>query len=171
MITTKPASRWKAYKVLHIIYLFCNCYRRCSNISYFVQGTRDHRFESDLKNKILQQFSGQNAKISNIDILVDNLLKYLLSGCSSADRTRGLGPRGREFESLHSDQIVSILLSVRGNLFMRTIILYLRQCFCKHKFEVSEQYCEHTSDFRNRCGLKVYLYCSKCGYHKSFWKF
>lgn len=54
---------------------------------------------------------------------------------------------------------------------MRWLINYLRQCFCKHEFQVSEHYCTEGSEFSSRKGYKVALYCPKCGYHKSFWKF
>lgn len=55
---------------------------------------------------------------------------------------------------------------------MRTIMQYLRQCFCKHELEFDEviitQY-----DFYNRSfeRTKVSQTCKKCGYHKSYWKF
>lgn len=54
---------------------------------------------------------------------------------------------------------------------MRWLINYLRQCFCKHEFQKSETYAESVGDISSKRGMKVSLYCPKCGYHKSFWKF
>lgn len=54
---------------------------------------------------------------------------------------------------------------------MRTLFMYLRQCFCKHEWQVAEAEAEITKvDYRKK-GLKVSIFCKKCGYHKSFWKF
>lgn len=50
---------------------------------------------------------------------------------------------------------------------MRTFMTYLRQIFCNHKFIAEDKYC--TSPEKN--GIKTSLYCSKCGYHRKFWKF
>ena len=50
----------------------------------------------------------------------DGMTNNRTSGCSSADRTRGLGPRGREFEPLHSDQKPSEISNFRG-LFLSLI--------------------------------------------------
>lgn len=54
---------------------------------------------------------------------------------------------------------------------MRSIINWVRSCFCKHDFLISEKYSEHTGDWEKRTGIKVSMICKNCGYHKSFWKF
>ena len=58
---------------------------------------------------------------------------------------------------------------------MRTIINYLRECFCKHEFEYEEIVIKLFEDFWGRkkenC-TKVSATCKKCGFHKKpYWKF
>lgn len=50
---------------------------------------------------------------------------------------------------------------------MRWLVNYFRQVFCKHEFKKEESFV----DTEVRKGIKISLYCPKCGYHKSFWKF
>jgi len=59
---------------------------------------------------------------------------------------------------------------------MRWLVWYIRSMFCKHIFSYSEM--EHNSIYytfsgsrRKLCGPKVSATCTKCGYHKSYWKF
>jgi hypothetical protein len=56
---------------------------------------------------------------------------------------------------------------------MRHIINYFRQCFCKHEWSVEESYAEEIidNDYVNKSGTKVYMRCTKCGYHTNHWKF
>lgn len=55
---------------------------------------------------------------------------------------------------------------------MRWLVNYIRQVFCKHDWEKSEVWFKQTDDMGGcRQGEKISLYCKKCGYHKSFWKF
>ena len=55
---------------------------------------------------------------------------------------------------------------------MRLLINYFRTCLCKHDFEKEEIYCEAEESWGgSRKGYRVFLYCPKCGYHKSFWKY
>jgi len=55
---------------------------------------------------------------------------------------------------------------------MRTIILYFRQVFCKHEFEREERFVEVNDDFGyHKQGIKESIYCTKCGFHKKFWKY
>ena len=68
----------------------------------------------------------------------DDMTKNRIPGCSSVDRTRGLGPRGREFEPLHSDQNPSEIIDFRGiflslitaaqNLSCLTLSIYTDDC-------------------------------------------
>jgi len=54
---------------------------------------------------------------------------------------------------------------------VRWFINYLRQCFCKHEFEKHEEWAQVKGCFGDkRTGDRVSLLCTKCGYHKSFWK-
>jgi hypothetical protein len=55
---------------------------------------------------------------------------------------------------------------------MRFLANYIRQVFCKHDFEKEEVYstCRWGEEII-QSGTKVSLFCKKCGYHKSFWKF
>lgn len=50
---------------------------------------------------------------------------------------------------------------------MRTIIQYIRSMLCKHEFDYYETY--KIVDFRN--GVRVSRTCTKCGWHKSYWKY
>jgi hypothetical protein len=56
---------------------------------------------------------------------------------------------------------------------MRWLIEYIKSCFCNHKFEYGELHAEITGDFNEiiKQGIRVSATCSKCGYHKSYWKF
>jgi hypothetical protein len=56
---------------------------------------------------------------------------------------------------------------------MRTIVNYFRQVFCKHDFLVEESHViNHDQDgYITRQGTKVYMRCTKCGYHTNHWKF
>lgn len=56
---------------------------------------------------------------------------------------------------------------------MRTIINYLRSLFCKHDWAIEEKFVKESHDYSgySRQGMKVSMYCKKCGYNKSFWKF
>ncbi len=56
---------------------------------------------------------------------------------------------------------------------MRTIVNYFRQVFCKHDFLVEESPYILENEFGNvlRQGTKVYMRCTKCGYHTNHWKF
>jgi hypothetical protein len=56
---------------------------------------------------------------------------------------------------------------------MRWLINYLRQCFCKHDFNIEEM-----AYVRIRYGgdekiknIVVSQTCKKCGYHKGYYKF
>jgi hypothetical protein len=53
---------------------------------------------------------------------------------------------------------------------MRWLINYLRQVFCKHEWIISEGYVE-SPDGWTKSGHKVYMRCTKCGYHQKHWKF
>jgi hypothetical protein len=46
---------------------------------------------------------------------------------------------------------------------LRWFINYLRECFCKHDFNVEEMNVTLFGDLTN---VKVYMRCKKCGYHK-----
>jgi hypothetical protein len=50
---------------------------------------------------------------------------------------------------------------------MRTIVIYIRQIFCKHDFEIEDKFVE--TDY-GRQGNKRYLFCKKCGHHTNHWK-
>jgi len=55
---------------------------------------------------------------------------------------------------------------------MRTIVNYLRQVFCCHTFVEDEHRVAVTSEWGStKEGIRVSLLCSKCGYHRSFWKY
>jgi hypothetical protein len=55
---------------------------------------------------------------------------------------------------------------------MRTIVNYLRQVFCCHTFVEDEHRVAKTSEWGStKEGIRVSLLCSKCGYHRSFWKY
>jgi RNase P subunit RPR2 len=55
---------------------------------------------------------------------------------------------------------------------MRWLIWYIRSCFCKHSFGYAECLLK-TNDAYGRIkeGTVVSATCSKCGYHKSYWKY
>jgi hypothetical protein len=54
---------------------------------------------------------------------------------------------------------------------MRTIIDYIRSCFCKHDWHIEEIWKEIQSDMgTSRQGHKVYMRCKICGYNKNHWK-
>ena len=57
---------------------------------------------------------------------------------------------------------------------MRWIVEYIKSLFCKHDMTVEEIIIKHSINGwgRERKDYpKVGMYCKKCGYHKSFWKF
>jgi hypothetical protein len=54
---------------------------------------------------------------------------------------------------------------------LRSIIHYVRSCFCKHEFEKSEQVIGEKTFRQSRVGTKVCLICRRCGFRKTFWKF
>lgn len=55
---------------------------------------------------------------------------------------------------------------------MRRIINYFRQAFCAHEYEYAEVPYRVSDDFgTRRDGIKVSATCTKCGYHRSYWKF
>ena len=60
---------------------------------------------------------------------------------------------------------------------MRTIIDYIRSCFCEHDWHVEDieaevEYSDKTYPYDNmkRSGVKVYMRCNTCGYNKNHWK-
>lgn len=56
---------------------------------------------------------------------------------------------------------------------MRAIVNYFRQVFCKHDFLVEETFCKTLNNDGDviKQGDKVYMRCTKCGYHTNHWKF
>ncbi len=56
---------------------------------------------------------------------------------------------------------------------MRWLINYLRECFCKHDFEITQQKQMRAwvKGWQKTDDIKVFYICKKCGYHKSWWKF
>lgn len=51
------------------------------------------------------------------------------------------------------------------------IIHYFREAFCRHEFEFSEgAWKEKYGDGGYRHGTRVGATCTKCAFHKSFWK-
>lgn len=54
---------------------------------------------------------------------------------------------------------------------MRWLMNYLRQTFCKHEFDKTEEFCNYAGEFRDQSGPKVSLLCRKCGYHRCFWRY
>jgi len=54
---------------------------------------------------------------------------------------------------------------------MRTILHYIRQCFCKHQLIFEEKNISYSNEYRNVKGIKVYMRCTKCGFHKNHWKY
>jgi hypothetical protein len=61
---------------------------------------------------------------------------------------------------------------------MRTLIIWLRQIFCKHEWvrETRRLTITHGGlpsvglDDYTEHGERVYLHCTRCMYHKSFWE-
>ena len=55
---------------------------------------------------------------------------------------------------------------------MRTIIDYLRSCFCNHDWFIEENWVKNTDydGTTTRQGTKVYMRCKTCGHHKKHWK-
>ncbi len=58
---------------------------------------------------------------------------------------------------------------------MRWLINYIRQCFCKHDFDIKE--CSaigfspvYGENLKNKI-IRVDMLCPKCGYHKAHSKF
>lgn len=57
---------------------------------------------------------------------------------------------------------------------MRWLICYIRSLFCKHIFEYHEQNYIIESAYSHdiiKNDIKVSALCTKCGYHKAYWKF
>jgi hypothetical protein len=56
---------------------------------------------------------------------------------------------------------------------MRHLVNYFRQVFCKHDWHIEEEYVKENSftSLNEKAGVKVYMRCKKCGYHKNHWKF
>lgn len=55
---------------------------------------------------------------------------------------------------------------------MRSLIHYIRSCFCKHEFFYDEhRIIEEILWEQKTIGVKVSATCKKCGYHKSYWKY
>ena len=55
---------------------------------------------------------------------------------------------------------------------MRWLIWYIRSCFCKHEFKLEENCAEYKwYNGGNQSGKMISATCSKCGYHRSYWKF
>jgi hypothetical protein len=55
---------------------------------------------------------------------------------------------------------------------MRRLAEYLKQCFCTHDWNVEEGESKQTDAYGGcKEGMKVYMRCHRCGYHKSHWKF
>jgi len=61
---------------------------------------------------------------------------------------------------------------VKGRIKMiRWFCEYVKQCKCSHNFEVDERpLIVNPHGFGCKEGIKVSMLCSKCGYHKVFWK-
>jgi RNase P subunit RPR2 len=56
---------------------------------------------------------------------------------------------------------------------MRTIVNYFRSMFCNHKF-IYEETWYRKLDYHHepvKQGNKVSRTCTKCGWHKSYWKY
>lgn len=54
---------------------------------------------------------------------------------------------------------------------MRWLMNYLRQCFCRHDFKTEEHpNVQYDGWSWTVTGDRVSLLCSRCGYHRSFWK-
>ena len=49
---------------------------------------------------------------------------------------------------------------------MRTLINYIRSCFCKHEWELIFN-AKVETDYGSTFGVKTYR-CTKCGYHKKY---
>lgn len=56
---------------------------------------------------------------------------------------------------------------------LKSLINYLRVCFCKHDWHTDEEWVEvvDNNDRFLRKGTKVYMRCKKCGEHNSHWKY
>ncbi len=59
---------------------------------------------------------------------------------------------------------------VRG--VMRTLVWWIRSCFCAHVWEREEIDAETLDDFgdSDRTGTRVSATCTACGWHRSYWK-
>jgi len=53
---------------------------------------------------------------------------------------------------------------------MRYIANYFRQVFCKHRWAIEEVHHELNGPIIKRSGIKIFMHCRKCEYHKSYWK-
>lgn len=57
---------------------------------------------------------------------------------------------------------------------MRWLIWYIKSCFCSHSFKYEESdYTIKNSHNQSivKNGPVVSVTCTKCGYHKTYWKF
>jgi len=58
---------------------------------------------------------------------------------------------------------------------MRWIIWYLKSCFCNHTWQTSETVAQPIAVIQigidERCNVKVSERCTKCGWHRSYWKY
>lgn len=50
---------------------------------------------------------------------------------------------------------------------MRWLIEYIRSLFCLHEYKYDEDFVKGVC----KDGTRVSVTCTKCGYHKSYWKF
>jgi len=54
---------------------------------------------------------------------------------------------------------------------MRWLIYYLRSAFCEHTWERAEEFCTENEGDSKVSGIKVSATCTKCGWHRKYWKF
>lgn len=56
---------------------------------------------------------------------------------------------------------------------MTYIFWAIRSAFCKHDFEYDETHSSNTDAHgrKIREGMRVSATCSKCGWHRKYWKF
>lgn len=53
---------------------------------------------------------------------------------------------------------------------MRWIIWYIRSAFCNHTWKFDEATFESSGDISYKKGIRISALCTKCSYHRSFWK-
>ena len=53
---------------------------------------------------------------------------------------------------------------------MKEIINYLRQCLCKHDWDIKEKYMRTEKLTYDRNSERIYMRCKKCGYHPKHWE-